>query len=103
MAWLAVNKNGQEIICPNEPERWGNITKETTSFGSLNKETGKRYVTNPATGWEIENMKKEDFSYWRSCNIFDVDFAYHCIELPDGSIEKLIGKKLTWDDNPVEL
>ncbi len=25
------------------------------------------------------------------------------IKLPKGSIEKLIGKKLTWEDNPVEL
>ena len=25
------------------------------------------------------------------------------IELPDGSIEKLIGRKLTWEDNAVEL
>ena len=25
------------------------------------------------------------------------------IELPKGSIEKLIGKKLTWEDEPVEL
>jgi hypothetical protein len=24
-------------------------------------------------------------------------------ELPNGSIEKLIGKKLTWDDEPVEI
>ena len=24
-------------------------------------------------------------------------------DLPKGSIEKLIGKKLTWDDSPVEL
>ena len=25
------------------------------------------------------------------------------ITLPKGSIEKLIGKKLTWEDEPVEL
>ena len=25
------------------------------------------------------------------------------IELPDGSIEKLIGRKLTWEDDAVEL
>lgn len=25
------------------------------------------------------------------------------VELPKGSIEKLIGKKLTWEDEPVEL
>lgn len=26
-----------------------------------------------------------------------------CIELPKGSIKKLIGRTLTWDDEPVEL
>lgn len=25
------------------------------------------------------------------------------VDLPDGSIEKLIGRKLTWKDEPVEL
>ena len=29
--------------------------------------------------------------------------ATSCIELPKGSIEKLIGKKLTWRNNPVEI
>lgn len=26
-----------------------------------------------------------------------------CIELPQGSIKKLIGRDLTWEDDPVEL
>lgn len=26
-----------------------------------------------------------------------------CIGLPEGTIEKLIGKKLTWEDEPVKL
>lgn len=28
---------------------------------------------------------------------------FNCIELPVGSIEKLIGRELTWEDKPVEL
>lgn len=33
------------------------------------------------------------------------DDGYFCsrIHLPKGSIKKLIGRKLTWEDNPVEL
>ena len=27
----------------------------------------------------------------------------YCIHLPKGSIEKLIGKKLTWEDEPFEI
>lgn len=26
-----------------------------------------------------------------------------CIEIPQGSIRKLIGRELSWDDEPVEL
>lgn len=29
--------------------------------------------------------------------------GYSSVRLPDGSIEKLIGRKLTWDDEPVEI
>lgn len=29
--------------------------------------------------------------------------SYACITLPQGSIAKLIGKELTWDDEPYEL
>lgn len=31
------------------------------------------------------------------------DIDDHSIELPKGSIKKLIGRELTWDDEPVEL
>ena len=32
-----------------------------------------------------------------------IDEEAQSVELPKGSIEKLIGKKLTWEDEPVEL
>lgn len=31
------------------------------------------------------------------------DEASDCFELPKGSIRKLIGRELTWEDEPVEL
>lgn len=31
------------------------------------------------------------------------DTDFNVIELPEGSIKKLIGKKLTWQDDSVEL
>ena len=31
------------------------------------------------------------------------NYVYRSIELPKGSIEKLIGKTLTWADDPYEL
>lgn len=56
MAWVAVDKIGEELISRVEPFRVGN--------------------------------------YWIGESTF---------HLPKGSIKKLIGKELTWEDEPVEL
>lgn len=32
-----------------------------------------------------------------------IDENYTVIVLPGGTIEKIIGRKLTWDDDPVEI
>lgn len=61
MAWVAVNKDGSEVILSTLPDKLG-----------LN-----------------------DFNQW-------VCFGNR-IFLPQGSIEKLIGRSLTWNDEPVEL
>ena len=58
MAWVSVDKNGDEYVWRDKPRRMGN-------------------------------------SFW---------IHYQLIEqLPSGSIEKLINRKLTWEDEPVEL
>ena len=73
MAWVAVDKNGTEFIFNNKPHR------------SI-----------------YENMFQIDendiFTYeW-------IDDKYcGCINLPKGSIKKLIGKDLTWNDEPIEF
>ena len=56
MAWVVVDKIGEELISRTEPFRVGD--------------------------------------YWIGDSIF---------HLPKGSIKKLIGRELTWDDEPVEL
>ena len=38
----------------------------------------------------------------RDSNVYLEPF-WGSVELPSGSIEKLIGRKLTWEDEPVEL
>lgn len=60
MAWVAVDKDGNEII------------------------------------WDSEPVRKEN--YWDIVDSFD-----NAVELPKGSIKKLIGRDLTWEDDPVEL
>ena len=50
------------------------------------------YIAEPYRDWR-------DF-VWRIRYTFNTTCA---IELPKGSIKKLIGRELTWDDEPVEL
>ena len=47
----------------------------------------------------FEDEPRRDFKH--SC--FISDDMDSCIELPKGTIEKIIGKILTWDDEPVEI
>ena len=76
MAWVAVNKNGKEGIFANKPYRV-----------DPNKKLNKL--------WEPEIWSDEDVSKYGN---EDSE-----IELPKGSIKKLIGKDLDWNDEPVEL
>ncbi len=63
MAWLAVNKDEQNGLCPKSPSgRCGH--------------------------WEYLE------------EVYNVPIE---IELPKGTVYKLLGKELTWDDEPVEL
>ena len=69
MAWLAVDKNGGELIFRFKPER-----KLDTDYMTL--------------------------SYW---GWYDLRLDDWGLDLPKGSIKKLIGRELTWDDDPVKL
>lgn len=66
MVYLAVDKNGSEVVSNTRIRRF------------------KDY-------W-VDEFFKHEFD-----NTADV------VYLPEGSIEKLIGRKLTWEDNYVEL
>ena len=67
MAYLAVDKDGTEVIFDVKPVRGTNNIKDNRNQWTLNSVTSKYIV------------------------------------LPKGSIEKLIGRILTWDDEPVEI
>lgn len=45
--------------------------------------------------WVYEEYPERHYSVW--------DSYTHRVELPKGSIAKLIGRELTWEDEPVEL
>jgi len=61
MAWLAVDKDGNEYVFESKPEK--------------------------------------GYHNWHVWEEIDRDI----VELPKGSIEKLIGKKLTWEDEPLKI
>lgn len=65
MAWLAVDKNGQEYLYKYLP---------------------------------IRIVEDEDVAFWLPSSYLEKPE-----KLPNGTIEKLIGKKLTWEDNPYQI
>lgn len=77
MAWVTVNKDGAEFIYDEKPTR------------------GKNYWEPSIIGQapSSNDWGEEDYD-----NIYD-DY----IRLPRGSIKKLIGRELSWNDETVEL
>lgn len=116
MAWLAVDKDGTEIISDYNLYRNGyykryvNCNSEKcgkyTCIGCKIDENGKRYkndiYTNPPrmSGEEAIELLSfwDNFEFDPDCN--KLNFI---VSLPKGSIKKLIGKELTWEDEPVEI
>lgn len=84
MAQVAVNKQGDEIIGHNLVRC--RITK---------------LQIDPADEF---NLSKDQCGFW--CSLYDDSDGFYVdisIKLPHGSIKKLIGRALTWDDEPVEI
>ena len=56
---------------------------------------GDEYIfeEKPTKGKSIYSPK---YNYWYTG-------TYHKVKLPKGFIKQIIGKELTWDDEPVEL
>jgi hypothetical protein len=51
---------------------------------------------NTESVFEYKPIRANTGDFWHDC-------GGNCVELPQGTIKKLIGRELTWDDNPVEL
>lgn len=72
MTYFAVNKNGKEVCSNLKPHR------------------------DRCEGYWVFN--EPSWNYYDDCEgTIQVD----CIVLPKGSIEKITGKKLTWEDEPI--
>lgn len=75
MAWLAVNKNGQEICSEFKLFRCGDF--------------------------EWTTLSEEDYKNW--CFETDGNPDEFIVNLPKGSIKKLIGRDMTWEDESIKL
>lgn len=66
------------------------------SWLAVNK-SGKEYIY-------LEKPEKKQFTDWRG-NLQEYwdDGNDYSIPIPKGTIEKLTGRKITWDDEPIEL
>ena len=90
MTYLAVDKNGNEAVFKRKPKRmkrtnkWDDEVRKFVCVGRLYPD-GNGYEYNETQG-SMQNIKKKTKSI-----------------LPKGSIEKLIGKKLTWTDDPYKM
>ena len=83
MAFVAVNKNGSEVI-------------GVDLFRAICSEEGDYNL--------IESSDKTNGYFW--CDAFndsELGILNVSIFLPRGTIKKLIGRELTWKDEPVEL
>ena len=76
MAFLAADYDGMEHVFDEEPQRIPFDEKEPHLTGI----------------WKVH----DNVIYYSIVEMYG-------IELPRGSIEKLIGRKLTWEDEPVEI
>lgn len=87
MAFVAVDKDGTEKISNDVMQRRKGIS--SVVWGLFN------------VPWYSKNDRHKWCDGWSSDpgNVL----PFNGIILPKGSIEKLIGRKLTWEDEPVEL
>lgn len=84
--WLAVDKDGTEKIFNVRPFR-GNTQEDKDHVTYVGENYGK---------WYPEHDERND-------DTGDPYYLGYSIELPKGTISKLIGRGLSWEDEPVEL
>lgn len=90
MSWLAVDKNGTECVYRYKPKRlktrnkWSDVIIKFICEDRLCASVDG--YENQSTYGELVTVRKTTRS-----------------KLPKGSIEKLIGKKLTWEDESFEI
>ena len=88
--WVFVDKDGTEKISNNLPMR--------------RQFKGKRIIS-AMWGMCTGNYTKNNWNKW--CNGWSNDendfLPFIGVIMPKGTIEKIVGRKITWEDEPVEV
>ena len=89
MAWVAVDKDGTEKIFASIPMRRNQYGYHVFIWSIL---MNLPYTKNQRNKWA---------AHWSTDR--NDPLPEGAIKLPKGTIKKLIGRDLSWEDNPVEL
>lgn len=92
IVWVAVDSNGDEKISSN-PKGFQRFSPKKYLNGD--EEERKKVVS--------FNDTIQDHDIWVELIDYGRIKLPNWIFLPKGSIEKLIGKKLTWNDEPIKI
>lgn len=90
-AWVAVDKDGTEKIFNSIPIRRNDLI--SIAFGIVTQRTIRNAYN--------KNKRRKWAAHWSTDETDPLPEG--AIVLPKGSIQKLIGRNLTWKDEPVEL
>lgn len=90
MAWLAVDKNGTEAVFRRKPKRVKATNKWNDTVEKFVCE-GKLYPNN------------DGYEYHKSYGSLQTIKQTTKSILPKGSIKKLIGKNITYNDEPIKI
>lgn len=91
MAWLVVLENGKEFICEDKPYKEKKKEYKHEDLGEQNYH-GHFVLTLVPTG-----------NYIESWNFLSVGSPCNHVEIPEGTIEKILGYKITPDCSPVKI
>lgn len=126
MPWVAIDKNGQEFISKDEPKvcieynvntkcyetvLTGNKAKKFNAL-SINEKINyvtKEYLESPFSGkqesihLETLDMLNNNVIQYLSEMSYEKNRNLRAVNLPKGSIRKLIGRDLIFEDEAVEI
>lgn len=83
MAWLCVDRDGNEIISSEKLERYPSLEKE-------DKRKKNQILS-------IDQQFSWTWPYYCSENLGEV------VYLPQGTIKKILGYSMKWEDEPIEI